>query len=130
MSSIIAPEVEGSTIGFQRIRPDYCLDRPVTQAALAVILTLLTALSILQLAVAAGAPLGRFVWGGQHATLPPGLRFGSAASPLIYAFIAVVLLERAGTMNALPSGFTNPAAWAVTGYFTLGIAMNGISRSR
>ncbi len=102
----------------------------MTQAAVVITLALLAALSVLQLAVAAGAPLGRFTWGGQHEVLPTHLRIGSAVSVLLYALIAAVLLDRAGAIDVFPSGFSEPAAWVVTGYFTLGIAMNAASRSR
>lgn len=49
---------------------------------------------------------------------------------LVYGLIAVVLLDRVGRTDLLPDGLVTIAAWVVTGYFTLGIAMNAISRSR
>ena len=41
---------------------------------------ILAALAVFQLALAAGAPLGRFAWGGSHEVLPPRLRVGSLVS--------------------------------------------------
>ncbi len=84
-----------------------------------------------QLALAAGAPLGRFAWGGQSRVLPTRLRIGSVVSIVIYAFIAVVLLERASLLHLFgTAGFVQVAAWVVFAYFVLGILMNAISRSR
>lgn len=91
---------------------------------------ILVLLAVFQLALAFGAPLGRFAWGGQHRVLPVGLRIGSAVSILIYALIAVIALDRAGVVEVLPEGVAQPAMWVVFGYFVLGILMNAISRSR
>lgn len=88
-------------------------------------------LAVFQVALTAGAPLGRFAWGGQSRVLPTRLRIGSVISVVIYAFIAVVLLERASLIHVLGnSGFVRVAAWVIFAYFVLGILMNAISRSR
>lgn len=89
-------------------------------AVIAVVI--LALLALFQLALAAGAPLGRFAWGGQHRVLPRNLRIGSAVSILIYALIAAILL------GLVP--FADIAVWVVFAYFVLGIVMNAISRSR
>ncbi|MFC7766021.1 hypothetical protein [Leucobacter soli] len=57
--------------------------------------TILGALAVFQLALAFGAPAGRFAWGGRHRVLPTGLRVGSGLSILLYAGLAAVLLARA-----------------------------------
>lgn len=102
----------------------------VTTAALAACL-LLTALAAFQVALALGAPWGRFAWGGQHTVLPTPWRVGSAASVAIYAVIGAILLARAGLISLGISDRTvEIATWVVTGYFVLGIAMNAASRSR
>lgn len=92
--------------------------------------TLLVALAGFQAALVAGAPLGRFAWGGQIVVLPTGLRIGSAVSIAAYAFFAVLMLQAAGVGDLLPDGFVAVAIWVLTGYFGLGILLNGISRSR
>lgn len=47
-----------------------------------------------QVAAAAGAPVGRFAWGGAHAgVLPASLRTGSAVSAAILITIAVLLVR-------------------------------------
>ncbi|MCW5718931.1 MAG: hypothetical protein KIS68_13975 [Bauldia sp.] len=90
----------------------------------------LAALAVFQLALALGAPIGRFAWGGGHERLPTRLRVGSAVSIVLYAIFAAILLDRAGVIDVIPDGASRVAAWVLTGYFALGIAMNAISRSR
>ncbi|MBB3677829.1 hypothetical protein [Modestobacter versicolor] len=90
----------------------------------------LAGLAVFQLALVAGAPLGRFAWGGRHEVLPTGLRVGSVVSVLLYAAIALVLLEAADASELLPAGFVSVAAWVLTGYFALGVVLNAASRSR
>lgn len=95
--------------------------------ALTVILVLL---AVFQLALVFGAPLGRFAWGGQHRVLPARLRIGSAVSILIYALIDLIAWDRVGAVDVFPAPFSEIAMWVVFGYFTLGIVMNAISRSK
>lgn len=96
----------------------------------AVAVVVLGALATLQILVALGRPYGRFVWGGAHTVLPGRLRIASALSVLLYGAFALVLLDRSG-VAALPgaAGFTGVATWVLAAYFTLGIAVNAISRS-
>ncbi len=98
-------------------------------AAIAVTI-MLAALAVFQLALALGAPLGRFAWGGAHERLPTRLRIGSAVSIVLYAVFAGILLDRAGVIDVIPDGASRIAAWVITGYFVLGIPLNAISRSR
>ncbi|ALJ21739.1 hypothetical protein [Microbacterium sp. No. 7] len=98
--------------------------------ALTSALVLLAALAALQVLVALGLPLGRFVWGGRHRVLPTGLRIGSAVSVVLYAAMAALLLSRAGVIPGGDSPFVRVATWVLFGYFALGILMNAISRSR
>jgi hypothetical protein len=97
-------------------------------AVLAVVV--LAGLAVFQALLVAGQPLGRFAWGGQHTVLPTGLRVGSAVSIALYAGFAVLILCAARALAVLPAGLVDIAIWVLTGYFTLGIAMNAISRSR
>ncbi len=91
---------------------------------------ILAGLAVFQAALVAGKPLGHFAWGGQHRILPTRFRIGSAVSILIYAAIALVLLDRADLISVFPDGFVRVAAWVIAAYFVLGIFMNAISRSR
>lgn len=102
----------------------------VTTAAAAACVVL-AALAVFQVALALGAPIGRFAWGGQHEVLPTRLRIGSAVSVALYAAIGAILLARAGMITlGLSDRAVEIAAWVVTAYFALGILMNAISRSR
>ena len=91
---------------------------------------ILGALAIFQLALALGAPLGRFAWGGQHRVLPARLRVGSAVAIVIYALIAVIALVRVGAIDVLPDLLATVAMWVVFAYFVLGIVLNAASRSK
>jgi hypothetical protein len=78
---------------------------------------ILCALVVFQVALASGAPWGRFAWGGQHAgVLPRRLRIASGVSVIVYVVLAVPALAQV-------------AAWVVFGYLCLGVVMNAISRS-
>jgi hypothetical protein len=100
--------------------------------AAAVATSVLASLAVLQALVAAGRPYGRYVWGGQHDVLPTRLRVGSAASILLYAAMAAVLITRASDNNSpgADSGIVEVATWVLVVYFALGIALNAASRSR
>lgn len=99
-------------------------------AALAFV-ALLGLLSVFQIALAAGAPWGRFAWGGQHpGVLPAGYRIGSAVSLLVYSFIALLALDRAGLLSLFPPGFSQVGMWVAFGLLVLGVLMNAISRSK
>ncbi|WP_254455950.1 hypothetical protein [Paeniglutamicibacter quisquiliarum] len=96
-----------------------------------VFVAVLALLAIFQLALACGAPWGRFAWGGQHpGILPTGYRIASAFSILVYGFIAVLALHRAGILDMFPEGLSRVGSWVVFGYLALGVVMNAISRSR
>jgi hypothetical protein len=91
----------------------------------------LAGLAVFQAALAAGAPLGRMAWGGQHNVLPAKLRVGSAVSIVLYAVFGYVALAKAGLLPLLGNGtVTAVATWVLTAYFVLGVLMNAISRSK
>jgi hypothetical protein len=92
---------------------------------------MLVGLALFQAALALGAPLGAYAWGGQHRRLPPGLRIGSVVAVCIYAAIIIIALRRTGLIDWPSNGdWTEPAAWVVVAYLSLGLPLNAISRSR
>jgi hypothetical protein len=91
---------------------------------------LLAALSVLQVSLIAGAPLGRFAWGGQHVVLPVGLRIGSAVAVALYTAFALLMLQTAGAFSVLPRGLVAVAIWVLAVYFAIGVAVNAASPSR
>lgn len=97
----------------------------------AIMLTIILAvLAIFQAALAFGAPIGQYAWGGQHRVLPLKLRIGSVVAILVYALIVVIAFDRLGAIDVFPEPFSVVAMWVIFGYFTLGIFMNAISRSK
>ncbi len=90
----------------------------------------LALLAVFQLALALGAPMGRFAWGGQHRVLPRRLRIGSAVSIALYALFAIVAWDRVGAIDLAPDVFSQVAMWVIFAYSVVGIVMNAISRSR
>ncbi|MDQ0692926.1 hypothetical protein [Arthrobacter sp. W4I7] len=91
----------------------------------------LAGLAIFQAALISGAPLGRLAWGGQHKVLPAGLRVGSAVSIVLYAAFGYAALAKAALVPSLGSeAVTAVVTWVLAAYFTLGVLMNAISRSK
>lgn len=99
-------------------------------AALIALLILLVLLAAFQLALVLGAPWGRFAWGGQQRILPTRFRRASVVSIVIYAGIAVTMLNRSGVISLIPDPLSVVVAWVVFAYFCLGIVLNAISRSK
>ena len=64
--------------------------------AFTVILGLLT---VFQLALALGAPLGHFAWGGKDRVLPAGKRVASLVAILVYAVMALIAWDRIGAIG-------------------------------
>lgn len=100
----------------------------VTAAVVALIV--LAALGALQLALAAGAPLGQFAWGGQNRVLPPRLRGASVFAVVIYAVFALIIGQRAGLVRLLPAAVVDVGIWVVAAYLILGVLANLVSQSR
>lgn len=84
----------------------------------------------LRTAPAAGAPLGRFAWGGNHRILPTNLRVGSLVTIFFYVIFVFIALERAGASAVLPSLVARVAIWVLAAYFSVGLILNSVSRSR
>jgi hypothetical protein len=101
-------------------------------ASIAAILAtvILVGVALFQAALAAGKPLGRLAWGGQHRILPISLRVGSALSIVVYIAIAVLLLDRADLISVLEDDTAQIAAWVIVALFIVGIGMNAASRSK
>jgi hypothetical protein len=91
---------------------------------------LLAALVVFQVALAAGAPLGRFAWGGQHDVLPRRLRIGSVIAIAIYAVFALFLLSKAGLVSIIGDPLLSIGMWVILIYLALGTLLNLISRSK
>lgn len=89
------------------------------------------ALSLFQIALAFGAPLGHFAWGGAHKVLPAKLRIGSMVSVILYGIFSIFMLDKVGLINIMANeAIVTTGMWAITAYLGLGIIMNAISRSK
>lgn len=98
--------------------------------AASIMCAVLFGLGVFQLLLAAGAPLGRFAWGGQYRVLPTRLRVGSLVSTCLYAVFSLVVLDRAGMLSVLPGQTARILVRVIVGLFSLGAIPNLISRSR
>ena len=88
-------------------------------------------IAVFQIALVAGAPLGRAAWGGSHGgTLPVGLRVGSGVAVAVWVFAAVIVLARAGVASTpLPPTALQWATWGLFGLTLVGALMNFASPS-
>jgi len=103
----------------------------MTYEAAIVATLILAGLSAFQIALIAGAPIGRFAWGGSHNILPALLRVGSVISIILYGLFATLILEKADVINLMQnSQAIDVAMWVSTGYFFVGILANAASRSK
>ena len=83
-----------------------------------------------QLLLAAGLPLGRAAWGGEHCVLPANLRWGSVFAALILALAGYMVLARADLVRpGRESRAARIVTWAFTAYFALNTVMNLLSQS-
>lgn len=85
-----------------------------------------------QAAIALGAPLGSYSFGGSHpGRLPVHLRVTSAVAVLVWLAAATVALQRGGEIGGpLPTGFVTVATWVLVGVLTLAVPLNALSPSR
>ncbi|WP_204745513.1 hypothetical protein [Glycomyces paridis] len=90
----------------------------------------LAAFAVLQIALAAGAPLGHFAWGGKHEVLPRNLRIGSAVAVVIYVVFALFLLSKAGLVSVIGDPLLSVGMWVITVYLFLGSVLNLLSPSK
>lgn len=88
-----------------------------------------TAFAGMQLALAAGAPLGEHVWGGTQArVLSTEMRFASGGAVIALGAMAAVVVRRAGLVGE-PARWLTPATWGIAGYLALNTVGNLASSS-
>lgn len=94
-------------------------------------LLILLGLSLFQLLLILGKPLGEYAWSGQQRVLPKKLRIASIFSIVLYVVFGVFLASKAGIVQLIAqSSLLDIGMWVLTGYFTLGVCMNALSRSK
>jgi hypothetical protein len=89
------------------------------------------AIAIFQVALAAGAPLGRAAWGGTNAgQLPTSLRVGSAIAVGVWTLAAAIVAGRAGIVaTPFAPAFLQRGAWVLVALTLVGALMNVASPS-
>lgn len=103
----------------------------MTTLAAVIAIIILAALSVFQIALICGAPLGRFAWGGQHRVLPPKLRIGSFSSIIIYVIFILFASTKAGIASIITNQTAlNVGLWVITLYLFFGVFLNAISKSK
>ncbi len=92
----------------------------------------LAVVSLFQLALVLGAPMGEYAFGGQHSgKLPIRFRIGSLVSIGLYLGIAGHVAAQLGLVQKLlPDSLNTVANWAIVGLMLVSLVMNGISRSK
>ena len=91
-----------------------------------------TATALFQLALALGAPMGEYAYGGQMVgKLPIAYRIASSFSFLLMLAIAGHYLAQLGLVpKFLDSDQNQLANWGLVGFATLAAVMNNITRSK
>jgi hypothetical protein len=91
---------------------------------------ILLVLICFQILLAAGLPLGKAAWGGEHRVLPTSLRIGSLVAVGILAVAGWIVLARAGRVAPGPRRLiVRIGTWLFAGYFVLNTFMNLLSQS-
>lgn len=94
-------------------------------------LVTLLGLTVFQLALVFGAPLGNYAWGGQHKVLPTNYRVSSVGTVILYILFAGVIASKAGFISGLIAPQTVTfSMYVFAAYFTLGIGINAFSKSK
>jgi hypothetical protein len=82
-------------------------------------------LTLFQLLLAAGAPLGHLAWGGVARVLPMRLRVASLGSAVLAGLALITVAQAGGVFGAvLPDSWLRPILWALSGIFGLSVLAN------
>lgn len=106
--------------------------RPIRRVA-ATAAALLIGVAVFQAAVALGAPLGDYVWGGfTEGELAPIFRVASAFAAVSLTWMALVVLARAGIavpIAPVPKHRLKAFTWTLSGFMVLNTIGNLASQS-
>ena len=91
---------------------------------------LLVGLALLQAALAAGKPLGRYIHHGQFDVLPQNLRRRSLVMIAVYAVFVLIELQGVALIAVFSELLGLVAIWALTVYFFVTFVLSAMSRSR
>jgi hypothetical protein len=83
-----------------------------------------------QLALAAGAPWGRYAMGGAFpGTFPPAMRIAAVVQAGVLALLALVVLSRAGLVLPKWRATSRWLAWVIVALLAVGVVLNLITAS-
>ncbi len=100
---------------------------PSASTAARLYASLIALVCAFQLALAMGAPWGRFAMGGAFpGVMPPAMRVAAVVQALVLAGLAWVLLKRAGPRPGRP---VRIAAWIAVAVNALSLVLNTITPS-
>lgn len=102
----------------------------MTIAALVVALTVLIGLSVMQILIISGLPVGEYAWGGRHRVATPRLRLLAVVAIALYVGFSLLLMSRSGVLAGGSSRVVVVATWVLFAYCAVSIALNAASRSR
>ena len=92
---------------------------------------LLLGVTVMEVLLIFGLPLGEFTMGGRYKVLPPMFRLFAASSIILQLFGAAMLLQGSGLMNMWFAGkVTKIICFVFAGFFAVNTIMNFISPSK
>jgi len=102
----------------------------VTSASI-VFAILMGMIIVLQFGLALGMPWGEYSMGGRFpGKYPPAMRVSCIFQILLLAFLASIVLAKAGLVLPGMYGFSGTAVWFVVGFSVLSVILNSITPSR
>jgi hypothetical protein len=102
----------------------------MTIAALVVALAVLIGLSVMQILIICGLPVGEYAWGGQHRVATPRLRLLAVVAIALYVGFSLLLMSRSSVLAGGSTRMVVVATWVLFAYCAVSIALNAASRSR
>ena len=88
-------------------------------------------LTILNLMIIYGAPLGEFTMGGKYRILPPEMKIPAIISLLIQIFAIIIVLQAGGFVNSwFSNNVTRNICYVFSGYLIINTFMNFVSKSK
>lgn len=83
-----------------------------------------------QIALALGAPWGRYAMGGRYdGRLPAAMRLAAVVQAIVLAVLALIVLSAAGVISGTPLAEYPWLVWIPVGVSALSVGLNAISRS-
>jgi len=103
----------------------------VVLIAAIIAVVIFAAMSVFQLLLALGLPLGKFAYGGKYEKLPTNMRIMSLVAIGIFALGSISVLERAGMIIIFNNLiFTLVIVWIIAIYLAFNTLLNAISKSK